>query len=252
MSDTPKTLPTKQYAVQLVGPSELILNKEKAVLQPGPREILAKVETARKSDVIEGLSKDVLEGMRSYVPGGKPTVPGHEVVARIVAIGDEVQKHKVGERVLVQADYRNLKTAGSNGAFGYNFEGGLQEYILLDERVVIDQETQERYLMPVTEDLSASAIALVEPWACVEDSYVNIERTTIKAGGQLLIVADSGRLISELDAAFSPDGPPAQITAICADEAQTIALDSFGIELEEVNHIDDLPSEASTAFTARC
>jgi len=27
-------------------------------------------------------------------------------------------------------------------------------------------------LIPVPEDLSASALALCEPWACVEDSYV--------------------------------------------------------------------------------
>ena len=66
----------------------------------------------------------------------------------------------------------------------------MQEYVLMDERVVMDGDNGERFLIPVPEDLSASAIALVEPWACVEDSYVNTERQTIKTGGKLLIVAD--------------------------------------------------------------
>ena len=111
------------------------------------------------------------------------------MVGRVVAVGNAVKHHKIGERVLVQADWRDLKTDGSNGAFGYNFEGGLQEYCLLDERVVIDSRG-ERYLLPVGEAKPASAVALVEPWACVEDSYVNMERQTLKAGGKTLVVAE--------------------------------------------------------------
>src|SRR5437870_2432311 len=191
-------LPEKQHAVQLVGPSELKLNPAKAVTKPGPHEILIKVEAcglcfsdlkllkqfsghARKSEVIGGLSKDVLQGIQSYVPGEKPVVPGHEVVCRIVAVGEMVRQHKVGERCLVQTDYRDLPTANSNAAFGYNFEGGLQEYCIVDERVAIDSKG-DRFLIPVKEEKSASAIALVEPWACVENSYVNRERQAVKAG----------------------------------------------------------------------
>lgn len=202
------TLPEKQYAVQLVGPSELKLNPAKAVTKPGPHEILIKVEAcglcfsdlkllkqfsghARKSEVIGGLAPEVLKGIQSYVPGDKPVVPGHEVVCRIIAVGDEVKHHKVGERCLVQTDYRDLPTASSNAAFGYNFEGGLQEYCIVDERVAIDSKG-DRFLIPVGEDKSASAVALVEPWACVEDSYVNKERQSIKPGGKLLIVVEPG------------------------------------------------------------
>lgn len=200
------TLPKTQHAVQLVGPSELKLNPAKAVTQPGPYEILIRVEAcglcfsdlkllkqfsghARKSEIIGGLTPEVLKGIQSYVPGDKPVVPGHEVVCRIIAIGDKVKHHKVGERCLVQTDYRDLPTASSNAAFGYNFEGGLQEYTIVDERVAIDSKG-DRFLIPVGEEKSASAVALVEPWACVEDSYVNKERQTLKAGGKLLVVAD--------------------------------------------------------------
>jgi len=200
------SIPTKQYALQLVGPGKLELNKSKEVFKPGPHQILAKIECvglcfsdlkllkqfsdhARKSEITGGLSKAILAEIPSYVPGDKPTVPGHEVTCRIVAVGAEVKHHKIGERCLVQTDYRGLPTANSNAAFGYNFEGALQEYVLMDERVVMEQG--ERYLIPVPEDLGASAIALVEPWACVEDSYVNVERQSLKPGGKLIVVLDN-------------------------------------------------------------
>ena len=86
--------------------------------------------------------------MPHYVPGDKPTVPGHETVVRIVKVGAKVTRHKVGERYLVQTDYRWLPTANSNSAFGYNFEGALQEYVLLDERVITAPDG-ESMLIPV-------------------------------------------------------------------------------------------------------
>jgi threonine dehydrogenase-like Zn-dependent dehydrogenase len=257
---TSQPLPESQYAVQLVGPSQLKLNTQKEVFKPGPTQILGKIEAvglcfsdlkllkqfsdhARKSEILTGLTPEVLGEIPSYVPGEKPTVPGHETVCRIVAIGDEVKHHKLGERCLVQTDFRALRTAAANGAFGYNFEGALQEYVLMDERVMMDPDSGERFLIPVGEELSASAVCLVEPWACVEDSYVNHERQTIKAGGQLLVVADAAHHIVGLDDAFSPDGPPAQISAVCEDESQTLALDSYGVETFSVENLEALPNE---------
>ena len=128
---TTTAIPTKQHAVQLVGPGQLRVNPDKEVFKPGPHQILAKVECvglcfsdlkllkqfdqhARKSEITAGLSIDILKDIPSYVPGNKPTVPGHEVACRIVAVGEKVKHHKVGERCLVQTDYRDLPTANSN------------------------------------------------------------------------------------------------------------------------------------------
>jgi hypothetical protein len=69
----------------------------------------------------------------------------------------------------VQTDYRWLRTPGGERGFGYDLEGALQEYVLLDERIITSPEG-ESMLIPVPEKFSASAIALVEPWARVEDS----------------------------------------------------------------------------------
>lgn len=236
------TLPSTQYAVQLVGPGQLKLNPAKAVTGPGPHQILAKIECVglcfsdlkllkqfdqhpRKSVVVKGLSAEALKEMSNYVPGSKPTVPGHEVTCRIVAVGDQVKHHKVGERCLVQTDYRDLPTAGSASAFGYNFEGALQEYVLMDERVVIDQ-SGERFLIPVSEQLAASAVALVEPWACVEDSYVNIERQAIKAGGRLLIVADDPASVRTETLPCEPAGKPGEVLRMTAAEVGSVPNES--------------------------
>lgn len=256
-----KTIPDTQYAVQLTGPDELRLNTRKPVRPPGPRQILARVEAvglcfsdlkllkqfdrhARKGRVLSGLSEEALSEIASYVPGRAPTVPGHEAVCRIVAVGEMVKRHRTGRRVLVQADYRAFRTAGSNAAFGYNFEGALQEYVLMDERIIIDPGTDESLLIAVGEDKSASAVALVEPWACVEESYVSPQRRAPRSGGNMLVVADAGHRVEGLAESLALSGPPAQITAVCADERQRDALRSLGVAVTESRAVADLPDES--------
>ena len=228
-------LPASQNAVQLVGPGRLVLNRSKDVPQPGPHQIVVKVEAVglcfsdlkllnqfsahpRKGEIVSGIAPEVLQQIPSYVPGELPTVPGHEVSCRIVAVGSDVTRHRVGERCLVQTDYRTLPTKGSNAAFGYNFEGGLQEYVLMDERVVVDTVTGVRSLIAVSEEPSASAVALVEPWACVENSYSTTNRRTLAPRGRLLVVAEDGHAVMGLAEAAKPGQPPASVTIVAAAE----------------------------------
>ena len=191
----------------MVGPDQLQMNTAKAIHQPGPHQILCRVEVCglcfsdlkllkqfsahvRKTPILSGLNGTNLKEISSYVPGETPTVPGHEAVVTVVAAGAQVQQCKVGGRYLVQTDYRWLRTANSNASFGYNFEGALQEYVLLDERIYVAPDGRSM-MIPITSDKSSAALALCEPWACVEDAYVVTERTTLKPGGRLLIVADA-------------------------------------------------------------
>jgi threonine dehydrogenase-like Zn-dependent dehydrogenase len=191
-------IPHTQRAVQLVGPDQLKINEQKPVFDPGAHQVLGKVEVcglcfsdlkllkqfsahARKSEVKAGIDPQALLEMPHYVPGNKPTVPGHETVVRIVKVGPQVTRFQPGERYLVQTDYRWLPTAHSASAFGYNFEGALQEYTLFDERVITAPDG-ESMLIPAPDDLPASAIALCEPWACVEDAYVEKQRRTLRDG----------------------------------------------------------------------
>jgi threonine dehydrogenase-like Zn-dependent dehydrogenase len=212
-----------------------VLNRSKDVPQPGPHQIVVKVEAVglcfsdlkllnqfsahpRKGEIVSGIAPEVLQQIPSYVPGELPTVPGHEVSCRIVAVGSDVTRHRVGERCLVQTDYRTLPTKGSNAAFGYNFEGGLQEYVLMDERVVVDTVTGVRSLIAVSEEPSASAVALVEPWACVENSYSTTNRRTLAPGGRLLVVAEDGHAVMGLAEAAKPGQPPASVTIVASAE----------------------------------
>ena len=131
-------LPSVQHAIQIVGVDEIVHNTSKAVDPVGPHQMMLEVESCgicfsdtkllhafdshpRKKDVIAGISPEALAEIPGYKPGGAPTVPGHEPVGRIVEVGDEVTHFKVGDRVLVQADWKHLRTPKSNGAFGYNF-----------------------------------------------------------------------------------------------------------------------------------
>jgi len=248
-------LPATQNAVQLVGPGRLLLNTAKEVPRPGLHQIVVKVEAVglcfsdlklwnqfsahpRKGEVVSGISPEVLGQIPSYVPGELPTVPGHEICCRIVAVGSGVTRHRVGERCLVQTDYRSLPTKGSNAAFGYNFEGGLQEYVLMDERVVVDP-TGVRSLIPVPEEPSASAVALVEPWACVENSYSTGNRRALAPGGHLAVVVDDGHEVSGLAEAAQPGQPPAFVTVVGAAEAD-FAWAGPGVVVTRAGHVRDL------------
>jgi threonine dehydrogenase-like Zn-dependent dehydrogenase len=235
-------LPATQHAIQFTGPGEIVHNAAKPVPVPGPTQLVLEVEATgicfsdtkllhawtkhpRKGPVTGGLAPEVLAEITSYVPGEAPIVPGHECCARIVAVGAAVEHHAVGERVLVQTDYRHLPTASSNAAFGYNFEGGLQEYVLLDERMLLDPDTGERFLIPVDEGPSGSAVALLEPWACVEKSYATVERRTLKSGGALLVVVDPGASLEGLAALEASGGVPASREIIGpASDAAVAAL----------------------------
>ena len=256
-----KEIPQTQCAIQLVGPDKLELNTKKEVYAPGPHQMIGKIDAVglcfsdlkllkqfdghvRKSEVIAGIDTSILEELPSYQPGNNPTVPGHEVFCTIVCSGDEVSRHKPGEKVLVQTDYRWLKTAGSNSAFGYNIEGGLQEYVLMDERVIVDPNLDESFLIPVEKDLSSSSIALVEPWACVECSYVTEERNTILMNSRLLVVADSDRVIEGLEESFPSEGGPASITTCYPDQGQGKVLENLGVTPELTDSVVGLADEA--------
>ncbi len=256
-------LPATQHAIQFTGPNEIIHNRAKPVPVPGPHQLVLQVEAVglcfsdtkllhafsahpRKSEVLAGLEPEVLAEIASYTPGDLPLVPGHECAGRIVAVGDAVTRHGVGERVLVQTDYRHLPTAGANAAFGYNFEGGLQEYVLLDERMILDPSTGERFLIPVGEQPSGSAVGLLEPWACVERSYASQERAALTEGGRLLVVAEPDRTLDGLDTLVGASRP-GTVTAVLAGDAEVRdvarVFDAQGIAVRHAATLDAIAGE---------
>ena len=220
---TTEDIGSTQYAVQITAKNRLVVNPEMPVPEVGPTQLLLEIEACgicfsdtklmhafeahpRKSPILSGLSEAELAEIPTYRPGGDPIVPGHEPVARVAKVGAQVTRFQPGQRVLVQTDYRHLPTAGSNGALGYDFDGGLQQYALVDERMVVDPESGESYLIEVSEGPSRSAIALIEPWACVETAYAWGERQTPLPGGRVLVVVDPGCEPEGLDEALAQSG----------------------------------------------
>ena len=107
-----------------------------------PNEILLKIEACgvchSQLHGIEGDWKDI------GIPPTLPTVPGHEVVGRVVQIGETVTKFKVGERAgitpLLEAcrDCQYCKEGKeylceSSVIVGESFKGGYTEYITVAE-----------------------------------------------------------------------------------------------------------------------
>lgn len=245
------TIPTTQHAIQITGVDQIEVNPAKPVDAVGPTQLLLQVEACgicfsdtkllhafdshpRKSDIVSGLSAEALSEIPSYKPGAAATVPGHEPVGRVVAVGDAVTHFAVGDRVLVQADWKHLKTARSNGAFGYNFEGALQEYVVIDERCVVSP-AGEKFLLPVSEEPSAAAVGLIEPWATVEAAYALRERRSLLAGGRLLLVATADDDTSS--AAALADAAGAVVTLATPD----------GLDLVDAQRFDDIIYFGSSA-----
>jgi hypothetical protein len=93
--------------------------------------------------------------------------------------------------------------------------------------VIIDPDTGERFLIPVSEEPSASAVGLLEPWACVERAYATEERGTLKVGGATLVVAEPGHAIEGL-ADLTAAAAPGAITAVVAEGVRHSALAALG------------------------
>jgi threonine dehydrogenase-like Zn-dependent dehydrogenase len=113
--------------------------------------------------------------------------------------------------------------------------------------MIIEPGTGERFLIPVDETPSGSAVALLEPWACVEASYACPERGTLAPGGRLLVVADEGHPVGGL-AALLAQATPATVVAACAEEPQRAAVEAAaapsGAGVEVVAGTDGLPPQS--------
>ena len=48
----------------------------------------------------------------------------------------------------------------------------------------------------------------MEPWACVEDAYVDKQRQTLKSGGKMLVVGETKVAPQQLDNLFARYGKP--------------------------------------------
>ncbi|MFD0672412.1 alcohol dehydrogenase catalytic domain-containing protein [Cohnella sp. GCM10027633] len=129
-----------------------------------------------------------------------PQILGHEASGRIVEVGRNVSRFKVGDRIALGADvpcgecvfceagYGN--NCQINYAMGYQFAGSFAEYVLLNKTVV-----NYGPIHAIADHVSYEEAALSEPLACVlnglELSNVGIGETIVVIGagpiGQMLV-----------------------------------------------------------------
>jgi threonine dehydrogenase-like Zn-dependent dehydrogenase len=138
----------------------------------------------------------------------EPVTLGHEVSMTVVGVGDNLrEQYQVGDRFIIQAD---IFVDGVGYAYGYEIQGGLSKYGVIDQRVL--NGDHGNYLIPVQSQTGYAEAALTEPWACVIAAYGLTYRTSLKAGGTTWIIGvqpDAGPYT--ISAGFDQASHPARL-----------------------------------------
>jgi len=135
-----------------------------------------------------------------------PVVLGHEVSMTVVGVGENLKnQYKPGDRFIIQAD---IFVDGVGYAYGYEIQGGLSQYNVIDQRVLNGDDGN--YLIPIRPDTGYAESALVEPWACVIAAYLLQYRTHLKPGGTAWFIGPDDGPFS-LSGGMEEDSHPAKI-----------------------------------------
>lgn len=184
-------LPKTYLAWQMYGAGLENFGKDNApaeltMPEPGPEELLVRIDAIGIcfSDV-----KLITQGPAHARITGRdlqknPTIPGHEVSATVVKIGDMLKgQFNIGDKFVVQAD---VYYKGVNTAYGYSIPGGMAQYSIIPHEMIEGDEGC--YLLPVKSETGYAEAALTEPWACVIAAYRIKPRKAIKPMGNMLII----------------------------------------------------------------
>lgn len=169
--------------------------EEDPVGPPADDEIVARVEAASicSSDikiVRMGAAHPLFAGGHEKVD----TVLGHEVCLRVHSAGRAQQaRFHPGQRLALQPA---LVVDGKRTIIGMDRPGGFAQFLRLGPEALAD------YVMETPETVSAAAVALLEPYGCVERAWRQNARCELKPGGRALVVVAPG---ADFDLARLPD-----------------------------------------------
>jgi len=148
----------------------------------------------------------------------------------------------VGDRYIIQAD---IHAGGVNLAYGYEIQGGLSQYNVMDQRILNGDDGN--YLIPVQPDTGYAESALTEPWACVIAAYQLKYRIGIKAGGTTWIIGagpDRRYTISSgLDEASHPRRLLLTSVPAAFEEWLRSRALALGIEIIEIDDVAAPPED---------
>jgi D-arabinose 1-dehydrogenase-like Zn-dependent alcohol dehydrogenase len=176
---------------------------------------------------------------------GNPVVLGHEVSLTVVKVGENLRsQYQAGDRFIIQAD---IFINGVGYAYGYEIQGGLSQYNVIDGRVL--NGDHGNYLIPVKAATGYAESALTEPWACVIAAYQLKYRTGLKPKGVAWVIgtaASEGKDYT-LSAGFDASSAPACLLMTKVPEKFAAWLKEraavLGVEMHEVSDIAAPPVE---------
>jgi len=248
--NTQTDLPKEMLAWQLFGAGmEAFGENEKPSVIPVPSysddELLMKVEAIGLCFSDVKLIRAGEEHPRVIVDDLKkePVIPGHEAVLSIVGVGKNLEdKFKIGERFIIQAD---IFFHGKGLAYGYAINGGMAQYSVMTEPVLNGDDGC--YLLKITDNLTVSEAALIEPWTCVIAAYRITFRTEIKDGGLMRIVGDNQPSDVSIANLFSKNNASAKIiTSNIAGELKDkieLLAKEYNIEVENDDNCSEVADD---------
>ena len=133
----------------------------------------------------------------------------------IVGVGENLkEQYKPGDTFILQAD---IFIDGIGYAYGYEIQGGLSEYNVIDQRVL--NGDHGNYLIPIHPTTGYAEAALVEPWACVIAAYYLQYRSQLKAGGTTWFIGPENDHTFMISSGFGKDSHPDRIMLTKMDGA---------------------------------
>jgi len=174
----------------------------------------------------------------------KPVVLGHEVSITVVGVGAALRdQYQVGDRFIVQAD---IFYHGQNCSYGYEIDGGLSEYTVIDQRVL--NGDHGNYLIPIQKaETGYAEAALTEPWACVIAAYQLRYRTAPRANGTMWIIGAPGaKTMYSFSQGFDATAHPAKLLLTNVPAGFAVWLRERAAQLDvEVVDVPELPDPAT-------
>jgi putative PIG3 family NAD(P)H quinone oxidoreductase len=206
-------LPTKMTAIGIKGAGgpDMLVPEQRPVPTPGNGEILVKVAAA-------GVNRpDVMQRMGLYPPPpGAPDIPGLEIAGEVVALGTNVKRWKLGDRVMTLV-----------------VGGGYAEYCI----------AHESHALPV------SGLSMIEAAAIPETFFTvwhnTFERGGLKSGETLLIHGGSsgiGTAAIQLAKAFG-----ARVITTAGSQEKCEACRKLGADVAVNYKTEDFVTATKTA-----
>ncbi len=201
---------------------------------PGPRGALVRPLAVARCDLDHPMAAF------GFFPG--PFAVGHETVAEVIAVGDEVGERSIGDRVLVPFQVscgtcaacrdgrfgacQNYR-ARVGGAFGFGEAGGGHGGAVAD---VLAVPAADHMLLPAPEG-SVSALCALPDNAC--DAYRAVgPQLAEHPGAEVLIVGGAAASIGLYVVVFARALGSARVRYVDRDDARCAAAAALGAEVE--------------------